>query len=88
MRRVRRLTCPTPRKFAARSMGGLKLHARHWARQINERGEVWSTFYGYLCRCDRWHLTHHDKFRGKPVAVILYAPSEDVQRWAMGGPTP
>jgi hypothetical protein len=59
------------------------------ARDLNARGELAPSFYGYRCPlCHAWHLTKLETYKGARNELVHRAAPEALQRWAMTGEMP
>ena len=75
--------CPSG-KMGIREKRFVGTIAATFSRELNEKGELAPTFYGYRCPlCDRFHLTRRATFHGQENFLAHVAAPEELQRWAM-----
>lgn len=71
------------RKVPLRNEREALIAARRFSMQLNAERKLAPTFYLYRCAsCHALHLTHHEKWDGRPNKLVLTAAPENLQRWA------
>lgn len=81
----RRVSCPTPHKIGHKSLHVAEREARAFARKHVTYEEV-APLFAYLCRCEKWHLTH--KPNGSHETVPVLSIPTVLQEWARTKVTP
>lgn len=82
---VRHSVCPKQGKRKYRGIRDATTGARNLARELNRFGIFAQDMYVYVCpHCRRIHLTRDAEHHGVPHKKVFTAPTEDLQRWAMG----
>jgi hypothetical protein len=78
----RRPLCPMPDKRGYASMRRARDAARNVAMHVVAQGEHFGDCYGYLCVCERWHLTELATAPdGTPNVLLKHVPDQ-LQEWA------
>lgn len=82
---VRHSVCPKSKKRKYRGERDATDGARALARMLNRYGIMAQDLYIYTCPdCRKVHLTRDAEHHGKAHKKVFAAPSEELQRWAMG----